>query len=199
MNKEGGTTPPFLESRGNMPERILKSGITVKTRVVPTHAIVQVGAQFKRPIAPKVALRSVAGHSEMVTAPDDSPEWQAFIQAEDDYKSKVDKAKNDFIYDYAVEAWRNGTGEWQTEAPADWQFPEIFKAHGLQPSDNKRADYVRYELLRTNDDVGAVLDDALGNTAPITNAEVDAALGGFPDNEKRKSDPRRAGKRNQRR
>lgn len=177
-------------------ERTLKSGITVRTRVVPTHAIVQVGAQYKRPIAPKVALKSVAGHTEMVTAPDDSPEWAAFVQAEDEYKAKVEKAKNDFIYDYAMEAWRNGTGEWQTEAPADWQFPEIFKAHGIQPSDSRRADYVRYHLLVTNDDVGVVLDDALGNTAPITDAEVDAALGGFPVDTKQRTYTRGSGKRN---
>lgn len=162
-----------------MPERTLKSGIVVKTRVVPTHAVVQVGSQFKRPVAPKVAVKSVAGHSELVTAPDDSPEWAAFVQAENEYREKTDKAKNDFIYDYAIEAWRNGTNEWQTEPPADWVFPEIFKSHGLQPSESRRADYVLYELLQTNDDVSVVLDDALGNVAPITNQEVDAALGSF--------------------
>lgn len=182
-----------------MPERTLKSGITVKTRIVPTHAIVQVGAQFKRPIAPKVAIKSVAGHSELVTAPDDSPEWLAFVQAEDEYKAKVDKAKNDFIYDYAVEAWRNGTGEWQTEPPIDWAFPEMFRAYGLEPGASRRADYVRYELLRLNDDVSTVLDDALGNVAPINEQEVDAALGGFQADEKRRAYTRGSAKRNKRR
>lgn len=179
-----------------MPERKLKSGVIVRTRVVPTHAVVQVGAQFKRPIAPKVAVKSVAGHSELVTAPDDSPEWMEFVKAEDEYKAKVDKAKNDFIYDYAVEAWRNGTGEWQTDVPTDWVFPEIFRAHGLQPSESKRADYVRYELLKLNDDVATVLDDALGNATPITDGEVDAALGGFPGDKKRSVYTRGSAKRN---
>lgn len=162
-----------------MPERTLKSGVTVRTRIVPTYALVQVGAQFKEPQAPKVAVKSVAGHTEMVTAPDDSPEWDAFAQALADYKTNTRKAKDDFIYDYAIEAWRNGSGDWQTDPPDSWQFPAIFQAHGIQPSAIRRADYIRYELLKTNDDVSAVIEDALGNTAPITDAEVDAALGGF--------------------
>jgi len=178
-----------------MPERTLKSGITVKTRIVPTHAIVQVGSQFGRPVAPKVAVKSVAGHSELVTAPDDSPEWQAFVTASAEYDAKVERAKNDFIYDYAIEAWRNGTGEWQTEPPDDWAFPKIFEQHGLKPSDSRRADYVRYELLALNEDVGIVLDDALGNTAPIKDGEVDAALGGFPVDQKRRAYTRGEAKR----
>jgi hypothetical protein len=178
-----------------MPERTLKSGIIVRTRIVPTHAVVQVGSQFKRPIAPKVAVKSIAGHSELVTAPDDSPEWAAFVQAENEYKERTDKAKNDFIYDYAVEAWRNGSGDWQTEPPADWAFPEIFRAHGLQPGDSRRADYVRYELLQTNDDVAIVLDDALGNAAPIANQEVDAALGGFRGDTQQRTHTRGSAKR----
>jgi hypothetical protein len=182
-----------------MPERTLKSGIIVKTRIVPTHAIVQVGAQFKRPIAPKVAVKSVAGHSELVTAPDDSPEWQAFVSASVEYDAKVERAKNDFIYDYAIEAWRNGTGDWQTEPPSEWTFPPIFMQHGLKPSDSRRADYVRYELLALNEDVGLVLDDALGNATPVTDQEVDAALGGFPTDPKRRGDSRGEVKRNKRR
>jgi hypothetical protein len=176
-----------------MSERTLKSGIVVRTRVVPTHAIAQVGAQFPKPIPPRVPVHSVAGHDEMVTAPDDSPEWAAYVQASNDYDAKVDKAKSDFIYDYAVEAWRNGDSDWQTEAPPDWEFPAILSQHGLRPSESKRADYVRYHLLLFNEDVSAVLNDALGMTAPITNTEVDAALGGFRRNVQ--SRPNTRGKR----
>ena len=177
-----------------MAERTLQSGITVRTRVVPTHAIAQIGAQFPKPIAPKVPIKSIAGHTEMVTAPDDSPEWQAYVQAAAEYDVKVDKAKADFIYDYAVEAWQNGTGEWQTEEPPDWEFPDVLLRHGLKPGE-RRADYVRYHLLITNEDVTAVLDDALGKSAPITNAEVDAALGGFRRDTKRGANSRRKPKR----
>jgi len=88
--------------------------------------------------------------------------------------------------------WRTG----ETDAPADWQFPDMFKAYGLEPSASRRADYVRYELLKTNEDVSAVLDDALGNPAPITDGEVDAALSGFPVDDTRRADTGRAAKRN---
>lgn len=167
-------------------ERTLKSGVVVRTRVVPTHAIAQIGAQFAKPIPPKIPIKSVAGHTEMVTAPDDSPEWLAYVQASAEYDVNVDKAKADFIYDYAVEAWQNGDSEWQTEVPPDWIFPDVLSRHGLKPRE-RRADYVRYHLLVANEDVAAVLDDALGKSAPITNAEVDAALGGFQGDVQRRS------------
>lgn len=178
-----------------MPERTLKSGIIVKTRAVPTHAIVQVGSNIKQPIAPKIPIKSVAGHSELVTAPDDSPEWLAFVQASNEYDARIEKAKNDFIYDYAVEAWKDGLDAWKTEPPDDWVFPAIFESHGLKASQSKRADYIRYHLLIANDDVGAVLNDALGQAAPITDGEVSAALGGFQSDEKRKPDTRGRGQR----
>ena len=69
----------------------------------------------------------------MVTAPDDLPEWQAMHKPPLSMMSGVDKAKADFIYDYAVEAWQNGTGEWQTEAPPDWTFPDVLSRHGILP------------------------------------------------------------------
>jgi hypothetical protein len=171
-----------------MPERTLKSGIIVKTRAVPTHAIVQVGGNIKQPVAPKIPIKSIAGHTELVTAPDDSPEWMDFVQTSNEYNARIEKAKNDFIYDFAVEAWKNGAGDWQTQPPDDWEFPAIFESHGLKASQSRRADYIRYHLLIANDDVGVVLGDALGEAAPITDSEVSAALGGFQPGAKRKPD-----------
>lgn len=181
-----------------MPERTLKSGIIVRTRAVPTHAIVQVGGNIKQPVAPKIPIKSIAGHTELVTAPDDSPEWMDFVQTSNEYNARIEKAKNDFIYDFAVEAWRNGAGDWQTQPPADWEFPAIFESHGLKASQSRRADYIRYHLLVANDDVGIVLEDALGQAAPITDGEVSAALGGFQPVAKRKSDTKGRGQRHKR-
>lgn len=181
-----------------MPERTLKSGIIVKTRAVPTHAIVQVGSNIKQPVAPKIPIKSIAGHTELVTAPDDSPEWMDFIQTSNEYNARIEKAKNDFIYDFAVEAWKNGAGDWQTQPPADWAFPAIFESHGLKASQSRRADYIRYHLLVANDDVGIVLEDALGQAAPITDGEVSAALDGFQSVAKRKSDTKGHGQRHKR-
>ena len=171
-----------------MPERTLKSGIIVQTRAVPTHAYVQVGGNIKKPVPPKIPIKSIAGHTELVTAPDDSPEWMDFVQTSNEYEARVEKARNDFIYDFAVEAWKNGAGDWQTQPPDDWAFPAIFESHGLKASQSRRADYIRYHLLVANDDVGVVLSDALGDAAPITDSEVSAALDGFQSGTKRKSD-----------
>ena len=178
-----------------MPERTLKSGIIVRTRAVPTHAIVQIGSNIKPPVAPKIPVKSIAGHSELVTAPDDSPEWIDFVRASNEYNERTEKAKNDFIYDYAVEAWKNGAGDWRTEPPDDWTFPAIFESHGLKASQSRRADYIRYHLLISNDDVGTVLNDALGQAAPITDGEVSAALGGFQPGAKRRANTRGHGQR----
>lgn len=167
-------------------ERLLKSGFTVRTRLVPPHAVAQVGAQFPEPVIPKIAVKSVAGHSEMVAAPDDSPEWQAYVQASNERRQKASDAEADFTYDYGVEAWQNGSGEWQTEPPSDWIFPPIMERYGLKPGKSRRADYIRYQLLLSNDDISAVLKDALGATAPIKNSEVDAASGGFRTDAKRR-------------
>lgn len=188
---------PFSK-RGIMPERILKSGFTVRTRLVPPHAVAQVGAQFPEPAIPKIPIKSVAGHTEMVTAPDDSPEWQAYVMASNERKQKAQDAEADFTYDYGIEAWKNGTGEWQTEPPADWAYPSILEEYGIRPSTRKRANYIRYQILLTNEDISTVLEDALGKTAPITNAEVEAASGGFQPDAKRRPNIRRNAKRHTR-
>ncbi len=178
-----------------MPERTLQSGFTVRTRLVPPHAVAQVGAQFPEPAVPKIAVKSVAGHSELVTAPDDSPEWQAYVKAAEEHKQKARDAEADFTYDYGIEAWKSGSGEWQTEPPADWICPSILEEYGIRPSKRRRADYIRYEILLTNEDISNVLEDVLGKSAPITNQEVDAALGGFRGDAKRGTSPRRKPKR----
>jgi len=178
-----------------MPERTLKSGITVKIRLTPPHALAQVGNQLVRPIPPKVAVKSVAGHSELVTAPDDSPEWQEFIKAEGEYKVRLLEEKNNFVYDYSIEAWRDGAGEWQTEPPDDWEIPKVFEKYGIKSTGSRRLDYINYFLISTNDDLGIILDTTLGTTKPVTDQEVDAALGGFPTDPKRRGDSRRTAKR----
>lgn len=178
-----------------MPEIKLSSGFTVKVRTVPPYTFAQISAQFKEPIPPKMPIKSVAGHTEMVVAPDDSPEWLTFVQAQDEYKKKVAEARDNFVYDYGIESWRNGAGEWQTDPPDDWEFPKIFEKYGIKSGGDRRLDYIHYHLIATNDDVGKILDAALGNVAPITDAEVDAALGGFPADAKSRTYPRGAAKR----
>jgi len=161
--------------------------LLVKTRQVPGYASLQVSAQFEFPPAPKVKVHSVAGHDELKDAPTDSPEWAEYAAQANDVKREVEQAQNDFLYDYAVEAWSWDNGHtWIDDAPSDWRFPTVLTRHGIQPGNNRRVDYIRYELITANVDVAVLFADALGNTAHITDAEVSAASAGFrPDKERR--------------
>lgn len=165
-----------------MPERKLKIGAVVKTRLIPAYALVQVGAQLKSkyPAPPKIGYKSAAGHTEYKDAPDDSPEFQAYREKIAELDAQLEALRLDFANDYSIEAWSWDDGKsWQTEPPDSWQFPETLKRYGFKEGANRRADYIRYELLVVNSDMDTVQRDALGLSAPITNMEVDAALGGF--------------------
>ena len=171
-----------------MPERHLKIGAWVKTRLMPSYASFQVGADIPDPPAPKVGYKSAAGHTEYKDAPQDSPEFKAWSEKVSRLYVEREALKNLFTYSYAVESWSWDEGAtWQTEPPDDWQFPKQLDDFGVHPSRSKRADYIRYELLKIIDDDSSVLRDALGLTAPITNPEVKAALGGFRGNLQRRT------------
>ena len=81
-------------------------------------------------------------------------------------------------------SWDGGY-TWLDDVPDDWQFPAVLLRHGIMPSDNRRVDYIRSELITANDDIKILFADALGNTAPITDAEVSAASAGFRTDKER--------------
>lgn len=175
-----------------MPERHLKIGAWVKTRLVPSYAVFQVGADIPTPTPPKVGYKSAAGHTEYKDAPQDSPEFQKWAAEVGDIGRRITALKDSFTYGYAIESWSWDEGAtWQTEPPDEWQFPKQLEDFGIHPGPSRRSDYVRYELLKINDDIGVVLDDALGRTARITDAEVQAALGGFRGNVSRSGSTRK--------
>lgn len=176
-------------------ERKMRGGaLTVRTRQIPGYASLQIAAQFKQPDPPKVKVHSVAGHDELKDAPIDSPEWAEYARQAQEIERKVEQARSDFLYDYAVEAWSwDGGKTWLTDVPDGWLFPAVLERHGLQQSDNRRVDYIRFELITSNEDVATLFGDALGNTAALTDAEVDAASAGFrPDDARRATAGRKA-------
>jgi hypothetical protein len=175
-----------------MPERKMRNGaLTVLTRPVPGYASLQLKLQYPYPKPPKVKVHSVAGHDEEKDAPTDSPEWLEYSRQINEIDEKLKKVGLDFTVDYAVEAWSwNGGAEWDTDAPAGWVFPAVFLRHGIQPSDNRRVDYIRYDLITDNADVAVLFQDALGSTSPITDAEVNAASAGFRADDERRTDSR---------
>ena len=176
---KGRRESPLFE-RTNV-ERKMKGGtLLVRTRQITPVAQLQIAAQFERPRAPKIKVHSAAGHDELKDAPTDSPEWEEYKQKVRDIDKQIERAQSDFLYDYAVESWSwDGGTTFFSDVPDDWKFPAVFERHGIHPSDNRRIDYIRYELITSNEDISVLFADALGNTAPITDQEVDAALGGF--------------------
>lgn len=173
--------------------------LLVRTRQVPGYASLQVSAQFKQPDPPKIKVHSVAGHDELKDAPTDSPEWSEYARQAQEVEKKSEQARADFLYDYAVEAWSWDDGvNWNTDVPSKWTFPDVLLRHGIQPGFNRRVDYIRYELITSNDDMGILFADALGNTEPITDAEVNAASAGFRPDEGRSAIAKPEAKRNPR-
>ena len=181
-------------------ERKMRNGeLLVRTRQVPGYASLQISAQFKQPDPPKVKIHSVAGHDEVKDAPIDSPEWAEYARQAQEVEKKAELARADFLYDYAVEAWSWDDGiNWITDAHDKWTFPDVLLRHGIQPSLNRRVDYIRYELITSNEDMSVLFADALGNTAPITDAEVDAASAGFRVDKGRDATSQTPAKRNPR-
>ena len=170
-------------------ERKMRGGaLTVRTRQVPGYASLQVSAQYKQPDPPKIKVHSVAGHDELKDAPTDSPEWAEYARQAQETEHQIEQARSDFLYDYAVEAWSWDDGvNWLNDTPPMWKFPEVLTRHGIKPSDNRRVDYIRYELITPNEDVAILFQDALGNTAPITDTEVNAASAGFRADDERRA------------
>lgn len=171
-----------------------KGALLMRTRSIPGIASLQVASQFALPAPPKVKVHSIAGHDEIKDAPTDSPEWEEYARQAREVERKIEQARSDFMYDYAVEAWSWDDGKtWLTDAPDNWVFPDVFIRHGIKPSDNQRVDYIRYELVTSNEDMAVLFSDALDNAKPITDAEVSAASAGFrPDVERRRTSPGKA-------
>ncbi len=163
-----------------MPERHLKIGAWVETQLIPYYAYLQIGRSVQAPPPPQVGYKSAAGHTEYKTAPENSPEyreWQIEIAKVGVQQASLQEL---FTYNYAVKRWSWDEGTtWITEPPDDWQFPKSLEEFGIHPGPSRRADYIRYELLKMAEDLLPVQTDALGVAAPITNEEEQAALGGF--------------------
>jgi hypothetical protein len=192
MGRRHSETYRPISERNKMPERKMRGGaLTVLTRSIPGYASLQVALQFKQPDPPKVQVHSIAGHNELKDAPIDSPEWEEYARQAQEVEKRISQARSDFMYDYSVEAWSwNGGAEWDTDAPTGWVFPAVFLRHGIQPSDNRRVDYIRYDLITDNADVAVLFQDALGSTSPITDAEEKAASAGFRADDERRTDSR---------
>lgn len=154
----------------------LSSGYEVKVRLVPPHASVAVMEQYEYPDAPTEKAQSAAGHQEEFPAPKDSPEMKAYqVECNRIYKESK-KAAKEFLLDYAVIEWRDEIS-WRTEPHQNWELDPVLVRHGVKPSDNRRVDFIRYELIADNADLDLIYGMRLSVTPE---AAIKAAEAQFP-------------------
>lgn len=158
-------------------EIALSTGVVVRVRPIPSHDFFAIGADIKVPPQPTVPVKSAAGHTENIKASEDSPEFQAWAEQLNDIRRKQGQAKDNFMFDYAVVAWKLPGGQWQTDEPEGWTDRAMQRAGRL--TDNRRADYIRSQVVPLGRDYKKVFDYAFGESEPVTEQEVEAQLDGF--------------------
>lgn len=165
-----------------MKELELTNGTVVRVRSVPPYATMQVRSVEKPPPFPREKIKSAAGGTEEHDVLEGSPlveQWQADMQA---YQMRQRDRTIDFGLDYGVLEWRlEDDDEFVSEPPDDWTFPKILREYGVEPSERRRLDYIKFELIPSMDDQEHIDRVLTGDYTPITAEEVeDAIASSFP-------------------
>lgn len=158
----------------------LSSGWRVRVQPVPPLATteVQAGPEFRYPPPPMVEVETLAG-SETVPAPDGSPEQAAYWAHCREVEERRELTTRDFTYDYGVAAWSEDGENWQTDPPAGWTIPAPLLRR-LGASYDPRLAWIKYGLILSNDDLGAI-NQVLYSMKPVPEAAVESAAENFPD------------------
>jgi len=172
----------------------------VRVTPVPPHASFKwVKAHVKypdKPPKPMVEMRSPLlppdAPAESAPALPDTPEWDAWMLELQNWQEQCDKVREakadeemEFSLDYAVMDWRkSGTEDpWQSEPAADWEPRSALERHGVDVGDNRRLAFIHYELLAQPENYDLIVYAAFpkgeADMSPITEEEVNAALGNF--------------------
>jgi hypothetical protein len=163
-----------------MKEITLQDGTVVRVRPVPAYATTQAVMQFPDPEMPVIKIKTVAGEESKLASPG-SPEWTEYEKELREIQMQRVRASRALDYDFGVIEWFPAAEgfDWISEPPDDWKFPVELSRHGVQSSGGRRADFIAFELLADPAD-HAEFQRAIGDAAPLTEAEVQASLDGFP-------------------
>lgn len=159
-----------------MHEITLTDGTLVRARSVPPYATMQVRQVEKPPAFPREKIKSAAGGVEEQDALENSDaakEWTAQMQ---DFQQRQRERTENFLLDFGIVEWKRPDQEWTTDPPDEWSIPSVLVRHGIIPSDNRRVDFIKYELIATGPDQDKLDSVLTGEYEPITQEEVDQAL-----------------------
>lgn len=176
-----------------MDEITLSNGNVVRVERVPYaigYDIMDKIPELRFPDEPVVEVKTMKGKStETHPADKDSQEWKDYVSARKDVESARMAFGTYVLWQEGIIEWQlAGTDTWHSQPPQDYQMPRILAdVGGFAPYlDNRRIAYVRYSVCQNMQDV-LKLSGVVLNGMPLTEAEVDAAVEGFPSETPRQS------------
>jgi hypothetical protein len=129
------------------------------------------------PPFPREKIKSAAGNVEEVEALEGSPlvaEWQEEVAA---YQKRLQDRTVAFTLDFGIVAWKlPDSDEFTSEPPEDWEVPETLLAYGIEPSERRRLDFIRYELIANDIDSSRIDEVLIGDYPSISQEEVESVI-----------------------
>ena len=170
---------------------VFSSGAVAQVRVMPPHVYARFLAQFAETAEPEpepTVIRTTAdGSQEIHPLTPDMPEypawqeeWGAWAARNEDVRKVRRNKWSDVMMDHCMVSWRwDEDGPDITEPPDAWEFPPALIRGGIQPTGNRRVDYIRHAVAITNVDQLMFQWVAIDRSGDLTEEEIEAQLAGF--------------------
>lgn len=161
----------------NMRDVTVSTGAVLRCRPVPPYLLATLRGKLPLPPRlPKLNLQSAAG-TEVAKALPESPEYEEYRIAQQEWERKRTQIFTDFTLDFGIVEWRlPESEEWTNTPPDGWQLDPVLVRWGLvEAAGEPRVAYIKSELIVTDADMNLV-DSVTNEPAPVTEGEVQQAL-----------------------